>query len=198
MKKLIHYISIILLLASTACETSILEQLPDNQIDMEQFYSNADEAEMGLTGVYSKTIDLSWMFGEMWTLISADEVTDINHGSTGIGSGDHRDLLTPSSYAMESVYIGPYKGISNANLLLERVPEIPEEAFAPGRKNAILGEAHFLRAFAYYHLAMRYRDVPIVTEFPKTALPADNIIAKSTQEEVLEQVLKLVEATGSR
>lgn len=193
MKKLVQYIYILPILLVYSCETAILEQLPDNQIDMEQFYISPDASEMGLIGVYSKTIDLSWMLGEMWTLISADEVTDINHGSTGIGSGDHRDLLTPSSYAMEAVYVGPYKGISNANLLIERIPEIPDEEFAPGRKDAILGEAYFLRAFAYYHLAMRYRDVPIVTEFPKTALPEDNIIPKNTQEEVLDQVMSDLE-----
>jgi hypothetical protein len=193
MKKFIQYIFIPSFLMITGCETGILEQLPDNQVDMEQFYSTANDAEMGLIGVYSKVIDLSWMTGEMWTLVSADEVTAVNHGTGGIGSGDHRDLLTPSSYAMEQVYIGPYKGISNANLLIERVPEIPDEDFATGRKEAILGEAYFLRAFAYYHLAMRYRDVPIVTEFPTTAVPEDNIIAKSSQEDVLDQVLRDLE-----
>src|SRR5699024_10800617 len=54
-----------------------------------------------------------------------------------------------------------YEGIANANVAIAQIPDIPMEE---SRKESLLGETHFLRAFFYYHLVRLYGDIPLITE----------------------------------
>ncbi|TAE30796.1 MAG: hypothetical protein EAZ91_09190 [Cytophagales bacterium] len=82
------------------------------------------------------------------------------------------------------------------NLILDRVPAIPESFFLEvgvpatrNRKAEILGEARFLRAWIYYNLTMNWGDVPLVLNYPTSALPGNNQVPRTPQIEVLKQVL---------
>lgn len=67
-----------------------------------------------------------------------------------------------------------YQGISRANLAIEQISAMDVEEPAAGtdstdvltalRKQQLLGEAHFMRAFYYFRLVRMYGAVPIVTE----------------------------------
>lgn len=183
----------ILLIISTfliGCSEDFLDEEPKNQVSIESFYDNPTEAETGLIGIYSRVISKYTCLTLFYFTVSSDEMTAKAHAFSGFGSGDHRELSNPGNYGMDGCYKKPYIGIANANLLLQKVPGISESMFAGQRKNEILGEAFFLRGFAYYMLAMTYRDVPIITEMPTSTKPDDNYLAKSDQEEVLEQSLR--------
>ncbi|MFN8207981.1 MAG: RagB/SusD family nutrient uptake outer membrane protein [Bacteroidales bacterium] len=187
MKKLIYILTGILIL--NACSEDFLNRVPTDRLDLENYYTNPVEAEIGLTGAYSRIISKHMMQNIFWFTVSADEMTAANHANSGIGSGDHRDLATTSLYGMLGTYVMPYTGICNLNLLLQKVPEIPETSFAPGRKNELLGEAYFLRGYAYYMLAMVFRDVPLQLEVTTSSDPNENFMAKSPQNEVLNQAI---------
>jgi hypothetical protein len=191
MKKYITFAGMLLLAGLfPACEYGILDQVPNDRIDLEGFYANQNDAEIGLTGAYSRIISKETMANIFWCIISADEMTAAAHATAGIGSGDHRDLTTSAMWGMDGPYMEPYKGIANLNLLLERVPQASEEGFQGNRRNEILGEAHFLRGFAYWFHAMIYRDIPLITEVPTSSNPDDNILPKSDQSLILDQALK--------
>jgi hypothetical protein len=186
MKKIL-YVLILMFVIATACSESFLDERPKNQVALESFYDNPVEAETGLIGIYSRVISKYTCLTLFYFTVSSDDLTAKAHAYSGFGSGDHRDLSNPGNYGMENCYKKPYIGIANANLLIQKVPEIPEGQFQGNRKSEILGEAYFLRGYAYYMLAMSYRDVPIATEVPTSTKPEDNYLAKSTQQEVLDQ-----------
>jgi hypothetical protein len=195
MNKLIIKLTVlVLVMAVSSCEFGILDQVPNDRIDLEGFYANQNDAEIGLTGAYSRIISKETMMNIFWTTVSADEMTAAAHATSGIGSGDHRDLTTSAMWGMNGPYLEPYKGIANINLLLSRVPDAGDDGFESNRKNEILGEAYFLRGFAYWFHAMIYRDVPIITEVPTSSNPDDNILPKSDQAAVLDQALADFEA----
>ena len=182
-------VCIIALLVLSACSEEFLNEVPRNQIDLESFFTKPVDAEIGLTGGYAKIISKHTMANLFWFMVSADEMTAANHASSGMGSGDHRDLTTSSLWGMLGTYTVPYTGIVNMNVLLQKVPDIPDSQFAGTRKNEILGEAHFLRGYAYYLLAMVFRDVPLQIEVPTSSNPEDNYMNSSPQSEVLDQAM---------
>lgn len=53
-----------------------------------------------------------------------------------------------------------YKGISNANLAIAKIPGITMDEV---KKSKLLGEARFLRAFYYYNLVRMFGKVPLIT-----------------------------------
>jgi hypothetical protein len=56
----------------------------------------------------------------------------------------------------------PYGDIRNVNILINELPK-HTATLNQATVNALLGEAHFLRAYFYYGLAKRYGGVPIIT-----------------------------------
>src|SRR6202012_1718092 len=56
----------------------------------------------------------------------------------------------------------PYGDIRNVNTLIQELPKHVASLSQP-TVNALLGEAHFLRAYYYFGLAKRYGGVPIIT-----------------------------------
>jgi starch-binding outer membrane protein, SusD/RagB family len=191
MNKIIVKSMIIVLLSvgMFACGEDFLNEEPLHQIDLEGFYRRPVDAEIGLTGAYSRIISKSMMANLFFFSISADEMTNGTATQTGIGSGENRALANSSLWGMAPGYNEPMVGIANINLLLKKIVDIPDEMFASGRKNEIMGEAHFLRGWAFYIFAMGYRDVQMQLEVPTSSLPEDNFLEKSPQVEILAQVM---------
>lgn len=191
MKSLTKKISIcfIALLVLSACSDEFLNEVPPHQIDLENFFTKPVDAEIGLIGGYAKIISKHTMQNLFWFMVSADVMTGANHANSGIGSGDYRELTTPTLWGMLGTYTVPYTGIVNMNVLLQKVPDIPDSQFAGTRKDEILGEAHFLRGYAYYMHAMVFRDVPLQIEVPTSSNPEDNYMNSSPQSEILDQAM---------
>jgi hypothetical protein len=76
----------------------------------------------------------------------------------------------------------PYGDIRNVNILIE---ELPKHADKLGQANvdALLGEAHFLRAYYYFGLAKRYGGVPIVTTVQDPGAPLSELQVHRDKEE---------------
>lgn len=76
----------------------------------------------------------------------------------------------------------PYGDIRNVNILID---ELPKHADKLGQTNvnALLGEAHFLRAYYYFGLAKRYGGVPIVTTVQDPGAPISELQVHRDKEE---------------
>ncbi|GEO07525.1 membrane protein [Segetibacter aerophilus] len=86
---------------------------------------------------------------------------DYSYG-TGIYAAIGQYVLTSSDIGRtETSWRNFYRAIRNANLVLKYVPPIP---MSDADKNAILGEARFLRALAYRNLVRSWGPVPLRTD----------------------------------
>lgn len=82
-----------------------------------------------------------------------------------------------------------YKAIAQTNLLIKKIPDIPETAFRSGYKEYYLGESYFLRAFNYFYISRVWGDVPLVLEAVEDVAEAKNY-GREKQEIVLKQALE--------
>jgi len=155
------------LLATTSCKK--LDEKPYDFYAPENVYKTADDAEAAIAGVYSDFNTYDWFTKPYWEWLSEDEdyVAGASFALNNIGAGNYL-----GDYKTALMFTGPYIVVARANSVLERVPAIEMDVV---RKNRILGEAHFLRAFSYFILVRLFGPVPLrttsLTSITDTKLP---------------------------
>jgi len=148
----------------SGCQKFLDEPLLGERSDQE-FYETADDAELALTAIYN-TLSFAnsnnriWVFGD----VAADDA--VKGGNPGdqadIGLIDEFNINTTNGN-LENVWGIYYESISRANWLLDQIGDISMDA---DRKNELIGETKFLRAYSYYWLANIFGDIPVHTTVP--------------------------------
>lgn len=207
MKRIINNCLFILLLAGTlaSCE-KFLERKPINNATDGNFWNNESEANNSMAGSYALTRTAlmeqgmsHYYYGDLATdeFMSNLPGEDINHigninWSFFIPATElHRGLLRLRRWD------NFYRAIDQANRCLKFIPDIPLEQFTSANKqaakDALIGEAYFLRAFNYFYMARIWGDVPLVIVSEDDAAKAVNL-PRTPQAEVLAQCIKDLEA----
>ena len=185
MKQKIHFFlfSIILLLG-ISCE-NILDKDPIGTLDAGSFFQTEADAVQAMNAAY-KSLTFSnsnnnfyWAFG----VLAGDEAIT---GGDGSRSGlVEIDALThtPRTEELNSFWRLQYSGITQCNLVLDKIQEIN---FTPVVKNRIIGEALFLRSYYYFLLVQVFGDVPLYT----TLVAPDKLkIPRNPKSEIFNQIV---------
>lgn len=207
MKRIINKsLFVLLLAASLASCKKFLERKPINAATDGNFWNNEAEANSSMAGAYAmlRTALMEqgmsyYYYGDFATdeFLSNLPGEDINHigninWSFFIPSTElHRGLLRLRRWD------NFFRAIDQANRCIKYIPNIPVEQFTSANKqaakDALIGEAYFLRAFNYFYMARVWGDVPLVTESIEDAAQAQQL-ARSPQADVLAQCIKDIEA----
>lgn len=165
MKRIVYILSLVVVFSG--CKKA-LEEKAYSAIYTKDFYSSASEAEAALAAVYGQ---LYVMYSSGAPLFVAEWSADQMFPRNVVG----RNTLTVFSYdplfsvqtsngrSNESpveVWKQAYKGIETANWVIDRVPGTKMDTV---RRNAIIGEALFLRAFFHWSLAKNFGSVVVKT-----------------------------------
>ena len=152
-------------LGLTAC-SDFLDVKPHNQISDEAVRSNLDYAEAFLNNCYT------WLEGDNQHGVPFSSYTDNMFHRTGYAS----EVYTLGNVSCDNYNVGYtdgkgntwyyyYSGIKNVNQLLELVNDYPAASESDEeRKDVIVGQAYFLRAFFYHQLYSLYGRIPLVYE----------------------------------
>lgn len=121
------------------------------------YFTNEQEIEQGLTGVYNSTY---WQVGyDIPLQILYDLYTEIGvERSPGIASGS----FDATNSTVSSAWSFMYTTIARANELLDGMKSAKNNV-SPDAYNRIEAEAKVLRAWAYYNLIGLFGDVPYYT-----------------------------------
>jgi starch-binding outer membrane protein, SusD/RagB family len=189
--KYINYlVATCIALVFTACD-DFLELNPISDNTTANAYKTASDAEAALIGVYDSFQQEYYV----WDNIIFNDVISDNY----YAGGDD-----PNIYAVEDLNIVPtnprlfsnwsqlYNAISKANIVMQKVPPISDPQLSTARRNQILGEASFLRAYHYYNLVKHWGGVPLVLETGSTD-PAVVNKERSTAAEVYNQIVSDLE-----
>ncbi len=154
-KLLLGATAVALLATTTGCKK--LDETPYDFYAPENVYKTADDAEAAIAGVYSDFSSYNWFTKPYWEWLSEDEdhAAGASFALNNIGAGNYL-----GDYKTAKMFEGPYNVIARANSVLERIPAIDMDG---ARKNRILGEARFLRAFSYFILVRLFGPVPLRT-----------------------------------
>ena len=188
MKYNFKHISTLVLLAmmvfGTGCKKFLDEQDPSN-LSPDTYYTIPEHAEAALAAAYAQTRFIGSGAGIFVANFSMLEVVT---GTAKTETGQNSDLnnLIGLQYNGDNLLVrnwwnGLYSIIAQTNLVLEKVPAIKQMDEA--RKAQILGEARFLRAWAYFYLVRLYGDVPLITA-PQSATSENFLPTRTSAEEV--------------
>lgn len=151
------------LVFTTGCEKFLEKKDPSN-LNPDAYYTIPQHAEAAIAAVYSTTRFIGNGAGIFANNFSMLEMVT---GTAKAESGQNSDLnnLIGLGYNGDNLFVrnwwnGLYSVIAQANLALDKVPGITPMDDA--QKKRILGEAQFLRAWAYFYLVRIYGDVPLI------------------------------------
>lgn len=99
--------------------------------------------------------------------------------------------FTPENQAFNGIWVYDYEGISRVNLAINFLTdtEITQKTgITDARKNQLLAEAYFLRAFYYFDLVNNFGDVPLVLKSPDSFEEAFTVSVRATADEVRTQI----------
>lgn len=152
------------LMGLQSCSDSFLELKPRGTDLEENYYRNRQEAYNGLVAIYDV---VGFQSSGYTTKILSTSAASDDHFAGGGGSSDLPHIQAWSDYSLEPA-VGPqedlwrrgYMGIMRANVLLQKLPEVP---MSEQEKARFAAEAKFLRAYFYFDLIRYFRNIPLIT-----------------------------------
>lgn len=188
------------LIFTPGCSDLLNEEDPSN-IAPNTFFTVPEDADAAIYGIYE---NLRFHGDAAGIFVSNFQMLDALSGTAESETGQNSDLNTLYSFQhtgdnllLTQWWRQLYDGISNANLAIAKIPEIPliQEA------NVLkwVGHAKFLRALHYFYLVRLWGDVPLLTE-PIYTWDDPNVNAPRTSSEsvyaLIESDLQEAEAAG--
>lgn len=169
MRKNIFFISLaVCLLIAFSCSESVLEKENRNRQTTETYYKTQSEVGSAVIGIYG-VLQSNSLGGREWFFLH-----DLRSDEMASGGGHletHRNQILIGTHdagndIILSVWRGCYLIIHRANAVIQLAPdaEFTNEAL----RSRYIGEAKFLRGWAYYQLYTLWGDVPIMDEFATT------------------------------
>lgn len=190
MKKLIILIGIVGMI-STGCD-NFLEIYPETSLSSETFFKTEADFEQAVNAAYAplRNIinDRAWLLAEL----RADNTYYGRNPDFG-ATEQHEDIadfslpeangITSNTHVLNQ-YRLDYQIISRTNQVLTTIDEVEFDAEA---KNNLKGQAHFLRAYAYFELVRYFGKAPLhlapVTSRAEATLPL------ASEEELYVQII---------
>ncbi|MDO5979100.1 RagB/SusD family nutrient uptake outer membrane protein [Flavivirga spongiicola] len=99
--------------------------------------------------------------------------------------------FTSENQAFNGIWVYDYIGINRLNLALSFLTDtetVQNTGMTDARKNQLLSEVYFLRAFYYFDLVNNFGDVPLLSETPPTFQEALEVAVRAPKSEVIEQI----------
>lgn len=158
---------------------SMLQEEPHSFITKETFYKTAGDANAAVLGIYGSLTHFD-AYGRWAQTLMVHPTGAVN---TPKGWTEYQ-LAWDGSYSQgATVWASHYQIINRANMVLKYVPKIEMDE---QRKQELLGEAHFLRALAYFNLVRWFGGVPLHTE------PTEDLSGLSKERATLAETYDLI------
>jgi starch-binding outer membrane protein, SusD/RagB family len=179
-------IAAVLVTAAVIACNKRLNQFDQNDPTTQSYFKTAVELRNGVNAVYSSMRGGN-LVGREWFFTH-----DMRGGETNSGGAQleapRAELLTqpspaPSNAVMTSVWNGVYEMINRANLVISKAPDVKDD---PAARDIIVGEAEFLRAWAYFELVTMWGDVPL---YKTPVNSATGYLAKSPAADVYSLII---------
>jgi hypothetical protein len=141
-----------------------LDVLDENNPTTESYFKTASELQNGVNAAYS-TLRSAELVGREWFFTH-----DMRGGECASGGSQleapRAELLSQPSPAtsnavMSNVWSGCYQMINRANMVLDKAPAITDNT---ALRDRVVGEAKFLRGWAYFELVSQWGDVPLYSQ----------------------------------
>ncbi|MBV8391296.1 MAG: RagB/SusD family nutrient uptake outer membrane protein [Mucilaginibacter sp.] len=159
-------IFLVLAVAIAGCKKSFLDRPSNSQISSDNFYKSTSDLRLATASLYG---------GSDWWQFHSAALLPLGDALSGNGyKGYYADLdqlftrtITPQNGIVSSAWTGLYNVIAQCNTVINAIQSQASSSISVKDKNAAIAEAKFIRAVAYYHLAVYWGAVPIIEDNSK-------------------------------
>jgi hypothetical protein len=194
--KTFKYISITFLTASIVIASGckdVLDLKPQDKLPVESVFSSPGGLKLYMANLYYQLPTEDFLFfnagfnqnqsgpnnGGQTRAQSTDEAVHSEAG--GLNNGPNGDN-TSNNY-----WLAGYGLVRDVNLLIDAIPTLN---IVQAEKDKLLGEASFVRAFAYYGIAIRYGGAPLIKSTQKYSGDAESLkVQRSTEKETYDYIM---------
>lgn len=163
-----RYIILILLFSSImapGCE-NLLQPVPQGQVALDDLMTSESGMNTALNGVYQPLQNLYKNNLPRLLIMASDD------GWTWRKETEPDIYIVEQTYHItQTIWTGCYTGITRANTILDRMEGITFSS--PEAKDALEGQARFMRAFYYFKLVRLFGGVPLILKEIKTREDAE-------------------------
>lgn len=158
-------ILLVITLIIFSCKKSALNTIDPNNLTTGNYYKTAAQLKQGVNAIYA-TLHQNNLVSREWYYLHdtrSDEVA-AGGGQLEVPRGQLlNNTDDPTNSVMNSVWNGWYNVIFRANVVTDNAPKVTDNV---ADVNESVGEAKFLRGWAYFDLVSMWGGVPLVTSVP--------------------------------
>jgi hypothetical protein len=179
-----------------ACD-NILDVPPKGKLIFEQFWQSEDHAVASIAGLYSNLGASSGMNATSISPIESyiywgelrGEILSSNAGKYPSDQieKENVDNLNVAPGDVTTKFTQFYKIINGANQAIKYIPGIKEKDPGFTSDQELMGEAYFIRGFAYFWLVRTFKEAPIVLDASETDGQSYNV-PKSSMEALFDRI----------
>ena len=152
--------------AIAACKKDFLKRPSNSQISSTNFYKTPNDLRLATASLYGGAPWGQWHYNALLQL------GDILSGTGHVGYNDDMGQLfsrtiTANNGILNSGWTGLYIVIGQCNNVINAIQQTASASIPQATRNAAIAEAKFIRAVAYYHLAVYWGAVPIIEDNSK-------------------------------
>ncbi|SDF10576.1 RagB/SusD family nutrient uptake outer membrane protein [Chitinophaga filiformis] len=185
MKSLIRILPLVLLLSS--CK-DFLDVEPRDSVSDDATIVDEASAQTAVRGVYRELGDDAY-YGSLFQTIGYLSGDNIQWtGSQSVIQQFISHNVKADNANVATVWAGIYSTINRANQVIDKVPGVTDATFTQDEKNALIGEAYFIRALAYFDLARTWGGVQLVLK-ATTNINDTKGLKRSSLEQTYAQIL---------
>lgn len=166
------FIALVLFLSAgtllfNSCSDDVLDQGNTNTVAPDNFWNNASDAKLAVNGMYHP-ITNTFFWGRIvhTGAILRSDVFNVRPFGPNTAMSTFQGAPGAARWATE-IWQEPFKSVARANAILENVnaTNVPDD----DDRNAILGQAYFMRGFSNWYLLNLFGNIPLVTETVKSS-----------------------------
>jgi len=167
MKKQITYIigiSVLAATASTGCKKTFFNRPPEDQSTVGTYYQTAAQVQSSTNILYAAP----WFGLNGKALLAIGDLQSGNAicyaGTDGSFDAFRNFSQGNATLAVQSAWNSLFTVVAQCNALLNNLPTAVPASVPAAVVNNALGEAHVMRAAAYFYLVRNFGNVPIITD----------------------------------
>lgn len=160
-KSIIIYLSLATSVLLASCGDSFLDRPALSAVTSENFYKTAEDLEKATASLYSGSIWGAWTsecYLPLGEVLGGNMILGYNAAAVELNTFS----LNGYNFNLITEWRSMYNLIAHSNTIIHAIEEQAPESIAAEDKNAALGEAKFMRAYAYFTLTRLWGDVPII------------------------------------
>lgn len=181
MKKIFIIFTVLIIGTITSCNKEDLDKVNPNGVTLDTYFRNGAELTAGVNSIYA-LVQSNSLVSREWFFTHDLRSDEMASGGGQLETPRNQLLIgvhDPGNALVNAIWQGWYRTIHRSNVIISKAPTV--EDIDDGLRNRLIGEARFLRAWAYYEIGTFFGSAPVYTDFVQTV---DGSNAKSSQTEV--------------